>query len=72
MTTDMLYVSRLKVELDQRMRDSQFFIEAEKEDEIKRYLDKYSIIKREKLDIGQCHISLFKVYFYFRYIPDAV
>ncbi|EGT38490.1 hypothetical protein CAEBREN_25100 [Caenorhabditis brenneri] len=51
MTTDLLYVSRLKVELDQRMRDSQFFIEAEKEDEIKRYLDKYSIIKREKLDI---------------------
>uniref|UniRef100_A0A1I7TKE2 DNA-directed RNA polymerase III subunit n=1 Tax=Caenorhabditis tropicalis TaxID=1561998 RepID=A0A1I7TKE2_9PELO len=56
MTTDLLYVSRLKVELDQRMRDSQFFIEAEKEDEIKRYLDKYSVIKREKLDINMSHM----------------
>ncbi|CCD72554.2 DNA-directed RNA polymerase III subunit [Caenorhabditis elegans] len=56
MTTDMLYVSRLKVELDQRMRDSQFFIEAEKDDEIKRYLDKYSNIKREKLSIDMSHM----------------
>ncbi|CAI2304507.1 unnamed protein product [Caenorhabditis sp. 36 PRJEB53466] len=51
MTTDMLYVSRLKVELDQRMRDSQFFIEAENGDELKRYVDKFSTIKREKLEI---------------------
>ncbi|CAB3408029.1 unnamed protein product [Caenorhabditis bovis] len=51
MTSDMVYVSRLKMELDQRLRDSPYFIEAEKKNDVKRYLDKYSIVKREKLEL---------------------
>ncbi|CAD6186321.1 unnamed protein product [Caenorhabditis auriculariae] len=58
MTADLIYVSNLRVELEQRFRESPYYLEKEEPRDIKRYTDKYSVVKRGKLQIDMSRLPV--------------